>query len=46
MKEQLKGLIEYAKNPKYSEEGENYISDGQMLDIIIEQLERLTKECS
>jgi hypothetical protein len=46
MKEQLKGLIEYAKNPKYQEEGENYISDGQMLDIIIEQLERLTKECS
>ena len=28
MKEQIKGLIEYALNPKYSEEGKNYISDG------------------
>lgn len=37
----IKGLIEYAKNPKYSQEGENYLSDGQMLDIILEQLEKL-----
>tara|TARA_R110002020_G_scaffold464910_1_gene685998 strand:- start:175 stop:336 length:162 start_codon:yes stop_codon:yes gene_type:complete len=41
MKEQIKGLIEYAKNPKYSEEGDNYLSDGQMLDIMLEQLEKL-----
>ena len=41
MKEQIKGLIEYTKNPKYSEEGENYLSDGEMLDIILEQLEKL-----
>ena len=41
MKEQIKGLIEYAQNPKYSEEGENYLSDGQMLDIILEQLQKL-----
>jgi DNA repair protein RadC len=41
MKEQIKGLIEYAKNPKYSEEGEDYLSDGEMLDIILEQLEKL-----
>lgn len=41
MKEQIRGLIEYAKNPKYSEEGENYLSDGQMLDVILEQLEKL-----
>ena len=46
MKEQIKGLIEYANNPKYSEEGENYLSDGQMLDIILEQLERIAKEYS
>tara|TARA_R110000851_G_C12771760_1_gene534267 strand:- start:164 stop:304 length:141 start_codon:yes stop_codon:yes gene_type:complete len=46
MKEQIKGLIEYAQNPKYSEEGENYLSDGQMLDIILAQLERIAKECS
>jgi hypothetical protein len=43
MKEQIRGLIEYAQNPKYSEEGENYLSDGQMLDILIEQLEKLIK---
>tara|TARA_B100000900_G_scaffold318390_1_gene277464 strand:- start:499 stop:630 length:132 start_codon:yes stop_codon:yes gene_type:complete len=43
MKEQIKGLIEYAKKPKHSEEGENYISDGEMLDIVLEQLEKLIK---
>ena len=43
MKEQIKGLIEYALNPKYSEEGKNYISDGEMLDIILEQLKQLVK---
>ena len=43
MKEQIKGLIEYAQDPRHSEEGENYISDGQMLDIILEQLEKLIK---
>jgi hypothetical protein len=43
MKEQIKGLIEYAKNPKYSEDGENYLSDGQMLDIILEQLQKLIR---
>ena len=41
MKEQIKELIEYAKKPEYSEEGENYLSDGQMLDIVLEQLEKL-----
>ena len=41
MKEQIRGLIEYAQNPKHSEEGENYLSDGQMLDIILEQLQKL-----
>jgi len=43
MEEQIKGLIEFALNPKYSEEGDNYISDGEMNDILIEQLKKLVK---
>lgn len=43
MKEQIKGLIEYALNPKYSDETGDYISDGEMLDIILEQLKQLVK---
>ena len=38
-------IIEYAKNPKFSEDSESkdYLSDGQMLDIVLDKLQELTK---
>jgi len=39
MKEQIRGLIEYAQDPRHAES----ITDGQMLDIMLEQLEKLIK---
>lgn len=44
MKKVIQGLIEYAQNPEHAEEGENYISDGEMLDMLIEQLEKIVKQ--
>ena len=38
-------IIQYAKNPKFSEDSESkdYLSDGQMLDIVLDKLQELTK---
>ena len=38
-------IIEYAKSPKFSEDSESkdYLSDGQMLDIVLDKLQELTK---
>ena len=44
MKKVIQGLIEYAQDPKHAEEGENYISDGEMLDMLLDQLEKIVKQ--
>ena len=44
MKKVIQGLIEYAQDPKHAEEGENYISDGEMLDMLLDQLEKIIKQ--
>ena len=42
---EINKIIEYAKNPKFSEDSESkdYLSDGQMLDIVLDKLQKLTK---
>ena len=43
MKKEIKKLIEFVKNPKYSIDSESaeYLSDGEVLDIVISTLEKL-----
>jgi hypothetical protein len=43
MEKEIKKLIKFIKNPKYSKDSESadYISDGEMLDIVIATLEKL-----
>lgn len=45
MKDKIKAIIKYAENPKFSEDSESeyYLSDGEMLDIVIDQLKNLIK---
>lgn len=45
MKKEIKKIIEFAINCKYSEDSEssNYLSDGEMIDEIIEKLKQLIK---
>jgi|TARA_R110000787_G_scaffold21786_4_gene63961 hypothetical protein len=38
MKEQIQGLIDYATNPN-----KQHLSDGEMLDILLTQLQKLIK---
>ncbi len=40
----LKRLIEFAENPRYSEDDQSpeFLSDGEMLDIVLDQLKNLT----
>lgn len=41
----LKRLIEYVENPKHSENewSEDFLSDGEMLDIVVDQLKKFTE---
>ena len=43
MEKEIKKLIKFIKNPKYSQDSESadYISDGEMVDIVIATLEKL-----
>lgn len=43
MEKELKKLIKFIKNPKYSQDSESadYISDGEMVDIVMATLEKL-----
>ena len=43
MDKEIKKIIEFVKNPKYSQDSENadYISDGEMIDIVMATLEKL-----
>ena len=45
MKKEIKKIIEFAINYKYSEDSESsyYLSDGEMIDEIIEKLKQLIK---
>jgi|TARA_R110002012_G_C11212595_1_gene561410 hypothetical protein len=43
MKEQIEKIIEYAKSTEHTQDDENYLSDGEVLDIVIEQLKNLIK---
>lgn len=40
----LKRLIEFAENPRYSEDDQSaeFLTDGEMLDIVLDQLKNLT----
>ena len=40
----LKRLIEFAENPKHSEDDQSpeFLSDGEMLDIVVDQLKKFT----
>jgi len=40
----LKRLIEYVENPKHSENewSDDFLSDGEMLDIVVDQLKKFT----
>ena len=42
---ELKRLIKHGKNPKYSEDEQSplYLSDGEMLDYILDKLKDLTR---
>jgi hypothetical protein len=43
--DELKRLIEHGENPKHSEDDQSplYLSDGEMLDYILDKLKDLTK---
>lgn len=41
MEKEIKKLIKFIKNPKYSQESEHYISDGEMIDIVLATLKKL-----
>jgi len=43
MKEQIKKVLEYAKDLQHAQDDESYLSDGEVLDIVIEHLERILK---
>ena len=40
----LKRLVEFAENPRHSEDDQSpeFLSDGEMLDIVLDQLKNLT----
>ena len=40
---EIKKLLNDIKNPKYSDEAGDYISDGEMLDLVVSKLEYLLK---
>ncbi len=44
MTDKIKEIIKYAENPKFSEDSESqdYLSDGQMLDLVIDKLKNLS----
>ena len=44
MENEILGLIEFALDPKHSDEGENYLSDGEILDIVLARLKRICVE--
>lgn len=39
---EIKKLLVFVKNPKYSDETGDYISDGEMLDHVVSKLEYLS----
>ena len=43
--DELKRLIKYAENPKYSEDvlSHEFLSDGEMLDYVLDKLKELTR---
>lgn len=43
--DELKRLIKHAENPKYSENewSEDFLSDGEMLDYVLDKLKELTR---
>jgi len=45
MKDKIKAIIKYVENPKFSEDSESsdYLSDGEMLEIVIDELKNLIK---
>ena len=42
----IKAIIKYVENPKFSEDSESsdYLSDGEMLEIVIDELKKLIKQ--
>ena len=45
MKNKIKTIIKYVENPKFSEDSESpdYLSDGEMLEIVMDELKNLVK---
>ena len=45
MIKEINKIIKYAKNPKFSKDSESkdYLSDGEMLDRVLDKLQKLTK---
>tara|TARA_Y100000385_G_C13091998_1_gene639259 strand:+ start:193 stop:525 length:333 start_codon:yes stop_codon:yes gene_type:complete len=37
----IQGLIDFITDPSHAEEGDNYLSDGEVLDIVIERLTKI-----
>jgi len=41
MEKEIEKLIEFIMNPKHLQENEDYLSDGEMLDIVLDKLKEL-----
>ena len=46
MENKIKAIIKYVENPKFSEDSESsdYLSDGEMLEIVIDELKNAGAE--